>query len=377
MIGAAHLMMRQGVSQPKGLFAWGFNNYGQFGLGDVIDRSSPVQVGSETNWVKISTGLASYLIRSDGTLWACGYNTEGNLGIGTSGYGAKISSFVQVGSDTNWLDVNISYQVGGRGSVVAVKTNGTLWTCGSNEFGQLGLGDTTDRSFFTQVGSDNDWIKASLAYNLYALKSNGTLWGCGQNYYGELGLGDRYISRSRLVQIGSDSDWVDMTNSNRDILALKSNGTLWGCGQNWDGALGLGDINNRSRLTQIGAETTWSSISIGGGRNVAVLKTNGALWTWGANAGGCLGLGDEVYRSSPCQVGSGTDWDKAKAGTGITLVTKKDGSLWICGTNFYGQLGLGNSGSGTSRSSLCQVGSGTNWSVLPKPGGNGALAVRS
>jgi YD repeat-containing protein len=88
------------------LWGWGWNGYGQLGQEDIIDRSSPVQVGSDTNWSLVSCGNFDILsIKSDGTLWAWGRNL-----YGTHGQGDLISrsSPVQVGSDTNWSSVEVT-----------------------------------------------------------------------------------------------------------------------------------------------------------------------------------------------------------------------------------------------------------------------------
>lgn len=105
VIGAAHLMMRQaGVSQPKGLFTWGYNSSGELGLGDTSDRSSPCQIGSDTNWSTAAAGdYFSLAIRTTGTLWSWGGSTGGVLGQGNLTY---YSSPLQVGSGTNWSKVS-------------------------------------------------------------------------------------------------------------------------------------------------------------------------------------------------------------------------------------------------------------------------------
>mgnify|MGYP000882079777 CR=1 FL=1 len=82
------------------LWSWGNNNHGQLGLGDDTYRSSPVQVGSLTNWKLISCGTYhSLAIKTDGTLWSWGYNYLGSLGLGDD---TDLSSPVRIGSLTNW-----------------------------------------------------------------------------------------------------------------------------------------------------------------------------------------------------------------------------------------------------------------------------------
>ena len=136
--------------KTPGLSTWGSNTYGQVGLGDVVYRSSPVQVGSLTNWKSVSGGVNhTAATKTDGTLWTCGYNAYGQLGLGNT---ISRSSPVQVGSLTNWQSVSCGYSY-----TAATKTDGTLWTWGSNGSGALGLGDSTSRSSPVQVGSLTNW----------------------------------------------------------------------------------------------------------------------------------------------------------------------------------------------------------------------------
>jgi alpha-tubulin suppressor-like RCC1 family protein len=111
----------------------------------------------------------------------------------------------------------------------------TLYVCGSNNSGQLGLGNTADRSTLTQVGSDTNWQSVSSGGpHTLAVKTNGTLWACGRNIYGQLGLNNTAY-QSTLTQVGSDTNWQSVscgdTNCNHTV-AIKTNGTLWACGYN-------------------------------------------------------------------------------------------------------------------------------------------------
>lgn len=187
------------------LWAWGLNTSGVLGDGTIISRSSPVQIGALTNWSKISAGGAgtSYAIKTDGTLWAWGANSSGQLGDGT--ITAK-SSPVQIGSDTNWASV-----IAGLQSALATKTDGTLWSWGLNGSGQLGSGTLTPRSSPAQVGSLTNWSKlyADVSGSSFAIKTDGTLWAWGINTGGKLGDGTSGL-KSSPVQIGSLTSWTDI-----------------------------------------------------------------------------------------------------------------------------------------------------------------------
>ena len=149
------------------LWSIGQNAQGQLGLGDVVHRSSPVQVGSLTNWKLVAGGAYHTVsVKTDGTLWSCGYNGYGQLGLGTV---VHRSSPVQVGALTNWKQVACGYT-----HTVSVKTDGTLWSCGyNNTYGQLGLGDVVNRSSPVQVGLLTNWKQVSGGYyHTVAISSN-------------------------------------------------------------------------------------------------------------------------------------------------------------------------------------------------------------
>jgi alpha-tubulin suppressor-like RCC1 family protein len=187
------------------LWSWGEGTFGQLGLGNSTYYSSPKQVGSLTNWLKVCAGFySSWAIKTDGTLWGWGINNYGHLGLGNT---TAYSSPKQVGSLTNWLEV-----AGFYGYAVATKTDGTLWAVGGRNFaGTLGLGNTTAYSSPKQVGALTNWSKVYAAVgnnggSVLALKTNGTLWSWGQGTSGVLGLGNTtYYSSPK--QIGSGTTW--------------------------------------------------------------------------------------------------------------------------------------------------------------------------
>jgi len=303
------------VAPQYQLWLWGRNNFGQLGFNDIVDRSSPVQVGSGTNWNLVSIGSYNTMAtKTDGTLWTWGYNIRGQLGLGDTVYR---SSPVQVGSGTNWNLVNI-----GEYSTIATKTNGTLWTWGGNIRGQLGFNDIVHRSSPVQVGSGTNWNLVSIgtSYNTIATKTDGTLWTWGSNQRGQLGFND-IVDRSSPVQVGSGTNWNLVSIGAYNTIATKTDGTLWIWGYNNNGQLGLGNIVDRSSPVQVGSGTTWSEVSIGVYNTIAT-KTDGTLWIWGRNDHGQLGLNDRVYRSSPVQVGSGTTWSKVSIGKYNTIATR-------------------------------------------------------
>ena len=180
--GGSHTLA---VKTDGTLWAWGLNDFGQLGLGASRDnRNVPTQVGAATNWAFAAAGYYHTLaVKTDGTLWAWGYNVFGQLGLGNFD---EANVPTQAGEGTNWASVAAGYL-----HSLAVKTDGTLWAWGLNNYGQLGLGDPNDNRIVpTQVGEGTNWasVAAGTVHTL-AVKTDGTLWAWGYNSYGQLGLG--------------------------------------------------------------------------------------------------------------------------------------------------------------------------------------------
>ena len=409
------------------LYATGSNFAGVLGLGNNLSVNRFTQeVGSRPfifppKFTAISAGdghvmaiKAGYGTTNYGhpTLWACGRNNHGQLGLGTIHHDYQIpgppniftlvTSEIQQDESWGWSSVAC-----GDTHTMAIKLDGTLWACGSNLQGQLGLGNEIEKNILTQVGSDTWSAVACAGYGIgnfsnhqsrqghtMAIKSDGTLWSCGSNWNGELGLGDTTAEgwpcgispregtdRNVLTQVSSDT-WSAVACGGSQSCsgyscAIKSDGTLWSCGSNFFGQLGLGNHGSgtprddpariRDTLTQVGSDNTWSAVACGGLGHTLAMKSDGTLWSCGFNQYGQLGLGG-TYNSSGniidipfvnifTQVGSDT-WTVVTAGHVHTMAIKSDGTLWGCGKNdIYGALGIGiNAGGdgGGNRSNLTQ-----------------------
>lgn len=316
------------------LWAWGKNESGQLGLNDLIDRSSPTQVGTNTNWSKIDCGIIgngsnsnscgySIAIKTDGTLWAWGQN----VGMGQLGFNDRVSrsSPVQVGTETNWASISASKCDYYAGFFGAIKTDGTMWLCGHNGYGQLGIGSTGgSRSSPTQVSGSTWAVIGTGNMRCHAIRTNGTLFGWGHaGYSGALGLDNN--SRNSPMQVGSLTNWSFVVGGmGSTTAAIKNDGTLWMWGRNTGGVLGINqtlsnniggatNTNATESATQVGSETTWSSISISSSNAAFARKTDGTIWSWGSNDTGQLGHNNVIYRSSPTQIGTGTNWTKIVA----------------------------------------------------------------
>ncbi|WP_369814309.1 RCC1 domain-containing protein, partial [Flavobacterium sp. Leaf359] len=271
----------------------------------------------------------TFVIKSDGTLWAWGRNNYGQLGIGNT---TNTPVKTQVGTASNWQSIE-----GGQFHTVAIKADGTLWTWGFNSSGQLGLGNTTNRTTPTQVSSSNIWSSVAAGYDhTVAITNDGTMYAWGLNDHGQLGDGSRSNrSTPRLIGTG----WKSVSAGNNITIAVKTDGTLWGWGEGF--LVGDGTDADKTSPVQLGTATNWKSVSRGVNHALAV-KTDGTLWAWGTNGRGQLGIGTTAAGNyTPTQVGTDTNWESAKAGFFFSIGKKTDGTMWSWGEGTFNQLGQG------------------------------------
>lgn len=233
------------------LYCWGANREGQLAQedpfpGDGVDRDSPVQVGTGTDWTAADVGQGHGCgIRADGDLYCWGRNTRGECGLGPGSEG-QTRYPLPVAVPTNWNAIAT-----GQNNTCGLRTPGALYCFGIGEFGALGVGDRNDRFVPTQVGTSEDWIGIDVdTFHACGLRSPGTLWCWGRNDEGQLGLGDLQV-RDVPVQVGARDDWVQVTTGQFHTCARSRDGAVWCTGENEDGRLGTGDLDRRNVLTRI------------------------------------------------------------------------------------------------------------------------------
>ena len=294
-------------------------------------------------------GYYKYGGPQEGVGW--GTNYHGNLGQNTSGHPTLRSSPVQIMSGGDGYGANSwdSMQMVGT-SAFGVKRNGTLWTWGENNHGQLGQNDRTSRSSPVQIPGDNWWpIKDNIrwqsqpgTYVCMAMRSyyGAThsrqlgkklfMWGQG----GKLGQNNN-TSYSSPVQI--PGHWQMASGGQQGPFgAINKLGELWMWADNGHGALGQNDRTNYSSPKQVPG--TWKQLSCGR-TGAGCLKADGTIWRWGYNAYGTLGQNHINHRSSPVQLGSYTNWKKMCSGGGIIAAQiNEDNELWVHGWGGAGQL---------------------------------------
>ena len=387
-----------GVTYEEGkLFGSGPNASKWFLNTSFVRRSSPVQIGTNSNWIYFYSGGNSghkMAVNSNKEMHFWSNNISGAWGNNNedSSSAAYITSgFTLPGP---WISATTGYA-----QSFGVKDDGTLWAWGENNSGSLGLNQpvNTKLSSPTQVGTNTNWqcIKAGGGGPMsttMAIKTDGTLWMWGRNTSGMLGQNQQenygpspFPQCSSPVQVGTDTNWgtsdtsVDIFNeralanvSGRSCLALKQDNTLWSWGYRGYGQLGLNSGPNnshRSSPTQVGTDTNWARIGgncMGGDTFVYGVKQDNTLWMWGANGYGILGQNNRTKYSSPVQI-PGTNWkiDGCLTGGGKAHmgITKTDGTFWTWGYAYMGGLGLnyGNYPSIYCVSSPVRMGNTSDW----------------
>ena len=310
------------------LWSWGFNPGGLLGLNDEAARSRPTQIGTDTTWTAVSQRHAT---KSDGTLWAMGPNTNGILGLNAS-YPEMRSSPTQVGTDTTWTN-----EVNSNGVVSWIKTDGTLWVWGYNNYGALGLSQANAYiSSPTQIPSPTSFSKMAITSSNIngGITSDGTLYMWGANRYGALGLNQGpskypwqpWFTRNHFDKSAPNAvpgNWAYVQATDTTVLATKTDGTLWYWGSNghWNGFAPAAPGSGVSSPVQIGTDTTWTgNIWHTSGMSAAV-KTDGTVWSWGLNPSGSLGHNDLTNYSSPKQI-PGTNWTSMEYSTSTIALIK-------------------------------------------------------
>lgn len=342
------------------------STYGFDQLGRMTSASQALGV------TQVAEGIDSMMaLRSDGTVWNWGNNGGGQLGNGTTTSSAVP---LEVPGLTGVVTI-----AGGEETEYAVKSDGTLWAWGANYQGSLGDGNTTESNVPVEVTGLTGVKAVAAGYDwALALKSDGTVWAWGEGIDGELGNGATTNS-SVPVEVSGLTGVTTIAAGNDHGLALKSDGTVWAWGGNYYGELGNGNTTNSDVPVQVSALSGGPSViglSASGNEASFALKSDGTVWSWGYNHEGELGNGNTTNSDVPVQV-SGLSGVKTIAADGdITLALKSDGTVWDWGANSLGELGNGNHNNsdvpvqvnGVSNGSAIAAGIGYNGLVLEANG---------
>jgi alpha-tubulin suppressor-like RCC1 family protein len=278
--------------------AWGANSTGEIGDGTTTERDLPVIVPGLTGITQIAEGDYVLALDSSGRVWSWGANYYGQLGNGTtSNLNGANPTPVPVPGLTG-----ITQIAAGAHSSFALRSDGTVWAWGDNSDGELGDGTTVNHSSPEQIRALTGVTKIFAGASTdYAIRADGTVLAWGSNNQGMLGIGTATGISTTPVPVPGLTGVTQITSSTYATLALSGqNGAVWGWGPNYHGELGDGtttahytpELTGQSGVAQISA----------GALETAAISFTGAVYVWGENTYGQLGNGTQDGNSHPSPV---------------------------------------------------------------------------
>jgi alpha-tubulin suppressor-like RCC1 family protein len=342
--GAAHAQAALFLPSRSLAVSWGDNSLGELGNGTTDDGATYAGVSGLTGVTQVAAGYDHGLaLLSDGTVRAWGYNAQGQLGNGTTSTD-PVPLPVQVAGLTGVTQI-----AAGLGYSVALTSDGSVWAWGDNTYGELGNGSTADSDMPVQVpGLTGVTQIAAGALFVLARRSDGTVWAWGINTYGELGNGTTTSSAvpaqvpglTRVTQIAAGRDSGMAARTQGFVTTLTS---VWTWGANKDGELGDGTLTSRSTPEQIGGISVPGIREIAAGGNFSlVLGSDGSVWAWGGDYDSQLGNAPTFAWTAPVEtIGMDSGITQISAGAFHALALRSDGTVLAWGDNRFAELGLG------------------------------------
>jgi len=334
------------VIRPDGsLWAWGYDILGD-GTENIHDeenllinaRLSPVLIMDDV--IHVSSGAThATAIRSDGSLWTWGSNANGQLGNGAGGeWDSNSLTPIRILSDV------VAVSAGGHHNM-AIRSDGSLWAWGRNELGQVGDGTTENRMTPVRIMDNVRAVSAGQEHTM-AIRDDGSLWAWGSSRFGNLGNGSssdgQMASASNPNPIRIMDNVTAVSTSGDHTMAIRGDGSLWAWGINWNGELGIGvfaapgghygtPMNPDSyRSSPVRVLDNVVAVSAGRGLTMAV-RSDGSLWGWGQNRTEALGIATANHvQATPIRIID--DVLSVSVGFQTTLVIRSDGSLWAWGS---------------------------------------------
>ena len=343
------------------LWTWGRNNTGQLGDSTTLAHTVPVVVPTPalaslgSTWTEVAAGtFHTAALRSDGTLWTWGDNSSGQLGDGTF-LARKVPTAVlppaNAQPNTYWVHVATGYA-----HTLAIRSDGSLWAWGANNYGQLGDGTTVAKSLPTQVrtalslANEPRWLQITTSNNHnLGISTGGVLWAWGRNHLGQLGLGTAPSVQTqprRVLMSGQNITWEQVSAGEAHTLALTATKSLWAWGINDSGQLGTGSGITYSPVPLLLATPSgstagsyWTRLAAGALHSLA-LRSDSTLWSWGEGTDGQVGSNQTQVLFTPVREYTRARWTLMAAG-GQHSLAAQGGILSATGSSDFGQLGAG------------------------------------
>jgi alpha-tubulin suppressor-like RCC1 family protein len=358
----------------QNLLTWGGNGSGGVGDNTIITRSTPVTTFTGgTNWKSVACGLDhTAAIKTDGSLWTWGKNTNGELG--TNDATSRSTPVTTFAGGNNWKQVDCN-----NGFTAAIKTDGSLWTWGRNLGFMLGIngGFVLKSTPITTFAGGNNWKQVACgADHTAAIKTDGSLWVWGYNSSGNLGTNNTTNMATPVTTFVGGTNWKQVSSGSNHTAAIKTDGSLWTWGSGGNGRLGNFATTNRSTpVTTFAGGNTWKSVDCGGD-HIFAIKTDGTLWGWGRNSGTLGNNRSDPTISTPITTfAGGTNWKSIACGYRFNAAIKTDGSLWTWGEGFGGGM-LGVNDSFSREVPVTTFAGGTTWKSSAA-GQNHTAAIRT
>lgn len=327
------------VTDVGGLWCWGYNNVGQTGRTAGGLHTRP-EIISEDEWSAVAAGFAHACAIKRGELHCWGANDVGQAGLGAAGPPAEGPT--PVGTSSAWTAIDLGGSTGGGHSCGLQGT--ALYCWGWNSSGMVGDGSTTDRVLPTAITTPGAWARLALGHiHTCGTSPAGTLYCWGSDAEGQLGLTGG-VGTAR-PQMHSTTGWSRIASGQRHTCGVQD-GMLFCWGSNAVGQLGLEEMDGAFHGAPQAVHTRWppgSAITdVAAGNDNTCAVVDGALWCWGSNERGRIGLPMATARiPTPTRVPAPVTVARVVANTDHTCVLGVAGHLYCTGSDMYGELGRG------------------------------------
>ena len=337
---AAHDTYTLFVCSDRNVYSCGDNNDGKLGDGSIELLLQPTLYSfSKTITSFAGSNNHSLFLCSDGSVYSCGYGGNGALGLGdyldVSAL-TQITYFTDISKNVSKIASNISTDTS-----IFLCSDGTVYGCGYNYYGQLGLGNTSNQNIPTQIMDLSSIIITDIACgedNSFFLDSNGNAYGCGYNYFGQLGI-NNYSDQNVPIQI-TDLSNISMIGAGGYHTIFISNGNAYGCGYNNSGQLGLGYTGGSVSVPTLITDVSNVTSADGGWYHSIISCSDGTVYGAGSNGDGELGLGNTVNQTVFTQITDLSNISAISSSTYHSTFLDGSGNVYGCGSNSNAQLGL-------------------------------------
>lgn len=295
------------------------------------------------------------ILMKSGELWSCGYNNYGQLGLGNKTTQKTFTYCLK----------NVEFVACGYNFTFVIKTDGTLWSCGRNNKGQLGLGNTTDINYFEQVTSDVKFVSCGYDFT-YIIKNDGTLWSCGDGTDYKTGHGMFSEQLTEFTQVTANGISNDVkyvacskgTSTVSHVMIIKNDNTLWGVGNGEKGQVGSGSFTGTyNGFIQVATDVE----QVCCGKDFSIIKKlDKTLWFTGNDVYTFVGSSSGTH-SAFKQMNGTIDEDVLDIMCGSQHFFYREKAetgrinVWSTGENGDGQLGIGSTTDSKSFNQITQT----------------------